>query len=38
MDSSVTLKQRNVVMIYGVTYNQIDDQGLHITLKGVKRF
>ena len=28
------LKQRNVIMISGVTYNKIDDQGLHITLKG----
>ncbi len=29
----VTLKQRNVVMINGVTYRWIDEQGLHITLK-----
>jgi 2,4-dienoyl-CoA reductase (NADPH2) len=30
----VTLKQRNVVMINNVTYDKIDDAGLHITLKG----
>jgi 2,4-dienoyl-CoA reductase (NADPH2) len=29
----VTLKQRNVAMINGVTYSRIDDQGLHIVLK-----
>lgn len=29
----VTLKQRNVVMINGVTYRRINDRGLHITLK-----
>ena len=29
----VTLKQRNVAMINGVTYNRIDDRGLHITHK-----
>ena len=29
----VTLKQRKVLMINGVTYNRINDQGLHITLK-----
>ena len=29
----VTLRQRNVTMINGVTYNRIDDRGLHITLK-----
>ena len=29
----VTLKQRKVRMINGVTYNRINDQGLHITLK-----
>ena len=29
-----TLKQRNVTMINAVTYNKIDDDGLHITLKG----
>jgi 2,4-dienoyl-CoA reductase (NADPH2) len=30
----LTLKQRNVIMINAVTYNKIDDDGLHITLKG----
>jgi 2,4-dienoyl-CoA reductase (NADPH2) len=30
----VTLKQRNVVMLNGITYNKIDDTGLHIILKG----
>lgn len=29
----VTLKQRNVAMINGVTYTRIDHRGLHITLK-----
>ena len=29
----ITLKQRNVAMINGVTYSRIDDQGLHIVLK-----
>jgi 2,4-dienoyl-CoA reductase (NADPH2) len=29
----ITLKQRNVAMINGVTYTRIDDRGLHITLK-----
>jgi len=29
----LALKLRNVVMINGVTYNKIDDQGLHITVK-----
>ena len=29
----LTLKMRKVVMINGVTYNKIDDQGLHITVK-----
>jgi 2,4-dienoyl-CoA reductase (NADPH2) len=29
-----TLKQRHVTMINAVTYNKIDDDGLHITLKG----
>jgi 2,4-dienoyl-CoA reductase (NADPH2) len=29
----VTLKQRKVIMINGVTYDKIDDHGLHITLK-----
>ena len=29
-----TLKQRNVTMINAVSYNKIDDDGLHITLKG----
>jgi 2,4-dienoyl-CoA reductase (NADPH2) len=33
----ITLKQRNVIMINGVTYNKIDDKGLHITLKGSPR-
>lgn len=33
----VTLKQRNVAMINGVTYNRIDDRGLHITLKDTPR-
>ena len=33
----VTLKQRNVSMINGVTYNRIDEQGLHITLKDAPR-
>jgi 2,4-dienoyl-CoA reductase (NADPH2) len=28
-----TLRKKRVQMISGVTYNQIDDQGLHITLK-----
>jgi len=27
------LKRRNVVMINGVTYNEIDDHGLHITVR-----
>ncbi|MBW2427490.1 MAG: FAD-dependent oxidoreductase, partial [Deltaproteobacteria bacterium] len=30
----ITLKQRNVAMINGVTYHRIDDDGLHICLKG----
>ena len=30
----LTLKQRNVTMINAVTYRKIDDDGLHITLKG----
>ena len=30
----VTLKQRNVVMLNGITYHKIDDTGLHITVKG----
>jgi 2,4-dienoyl-CoA reductase (NADPH2) len=30
----LTLKQRNVIMINAVTYCKIDDDGLHITLKG----
>jgi 2,4-dienoyl-CoA reductase (NADPH2) len=29
----ITLKQRNVAMINGVTYRRIDDKGLHITHK-----
>jgi 2,4-dienoyl-CoA reductase (NADPH2) len=29
----LALKMRRVVMINGVTYNRIDDQGLHITVK-----
>ena len=33
----ITLKQRNVVMINGVSYRRIDDQGLHITLKNEPR-
>jgi len=33
----ITLKQRNVVMINGVTYDKIDDAGLHISLKGESR-
>jgi len=33
----ITLKQRNVVMINGVTYNKIDKNGLHISLKGEPR-
>ncbi|MCP4629060.1 MAG: NADPH-dependent 2,4-dienoyl-CoA reductase, partial [bacterium] len=33
----ITLKQRNVVMINGVTYDKIDDEGLHISLKGEPR-
>jgi len=33
----VTLKQRNVAMINGVTYTRIDDRGLHITLKDAPR-
>ncbi len=30
----ITLKQRGVIMINGVAYDKIDDDGLHITLKG----
>ena len=33
----VTLKQRGVSMINGVTYDRINDQGLHITLKDAPR-
>jgi 2,4-dienoyl-CoA reductase (NADPH2) len=33
----ITLKQRNVIMINAVTYDKIDDSGLHITLKGEPR-
>jgi len=33
----ITLKQRKVIMINGVTYNKIDDDGLHISLKGNPR-
>jgi len=33
----VTLKQRNVAMINGVSYARIDDRGLHITLKDAPR-
>jgi len=33
----ITLKQRNVAMINGVTYARIDDRGLHITLKDVPK-
>ena len=33
----ITLKQRNVSMINDVTYDKIDDDGLHITLKGEPR-
>jgi 2,4-dienoyl-CoA reductase (NADPH2) len=29
----LTLKLRNVVMIKGVSYNKIDDEGLHITVR-----
>jgi len=29
----ITLKQRNVIMINGVKYDKVDDDGLHITLK-----
>lgn len=29
-----TLKQRQVIMLNGVTYDKIDDAGLHITLRG----
>ena len=30
----LTLKQQNVTMINAVTYRKIDDEGLHIKLKG----
>jgi 2,4-dienoyl-CoA reductase (NADPH2) len=30
----ITLRQRGVIMINGVAYDKIDDNGLHITLKG----
>jgi 2,4-dienoyl-CoA reductase (NADPH2) len=33
----ITLKQRGVIMITGVAYDKIDDDGLHITLKGEPR-
>jgi 2,4-dienoyl-CoA reductase (NADPH2) len=33
----ITLKQRNVAMINSVTYHRIDDDGLHISLKGESR-
>jgi 2,4-dienoyl-CoA reductase (NADPH2) len=33
----LTLKQRNVAMINGVVYEKIDDEGLHIRLKGEPR-
>jgi len=33
----MTLKYRGVHMINGVTYRRIDDQGLHITVKGENR-
>ncbi|MBT8372457.1 MAG: NADPH-dependent 2,4-dienoyl-CoA reductase, partial [Deltaproteobacteria bacterium] len=33
----ITLKQRNVAMLSGVTYDNIDDKGLHITHKGEPR-
>ena len=33
----ITLKQRNVIMINGVAYEKIDDDGLHIILKGESR-
>jgi len=33
----ITLKQRNVAMINGVTYARIDDRGLHITLQDAPR-
>ena len=33
----VNLKQRKVIMINGVTYNRINDRGLHITLKDAPR-
>jgi len=33
----ITLKQRNVIMINGVKYDNIDDDGLHITLKDEPR-
>jgi 2,4-dienoyl-CoA reductase (NADPH2) len=33
----ITLKQRNVAMINGVTYVRIDDRGLHIALKDAPR-
>jgi 2,4-dienoyl-CoA reductase (NADPH2) len=32
-----TLKQRGVIMLTGVTYDRIDDDGLHITLKDKPR-
>ncbi len=32
-----TLKMKNVEMIAGVNYDKIDDQGLHITVKGEPR-
>ncbi len=31
-----TLKQRQVIMLNGVTYDKIDDAGLHITLRGAR--
>jgi 2,4-dienoyl-CoA reductase (NADPH2) len=33
----ITLKQRQVAMINGVTYDKIDEGGLHITVKGEPR-
>ena len=33
----ITLKQRNVIMINGVKYDKIDDDGLHISLKDEPR-
>jgi 2,4-dienoyl-CoA reductase (NADPH2) len=32
-----TLKQRGVIMINGVTYDKIDDAGLHVTYRGARK-